>query len=145
MLTPTTSRKDAIVYWTLTGLLAAFMAFSGVLYLTAPAMEAAFRHLGFPDYFRVELAVAKLLGAAALLLPVPPHIKEWVYAGFGISFISAVIAHLSSGDPAAVAAPPAIAFLILAGSYRAYHRRIGGAESDAAGRAHALEAKHFAA
>jgi len=33
--------------------------------------------LGFPDYFRVELALAKLLGVLALLVPVGPRLKEW--------------------------------------------------------------------
>ena len=36
--------------------------------------------LGFTDYFRVELAWAKLLGAVLSLAPVPARLKEWVYA-----------------------------------------------------------------
>ena len=39
--------------------------------------EASTR-LGFTDYFRVELAWAKLLGAVLLLAPVPARLKEWV-------------------------------------------------------------------
>ena len=38
--------------------------------------EASTR-LGFTDYFRVELAWAKLLGAVLLLAPVPTRLKEW--------------------------------------------------------------------
>ena len=116
--------KNSIPYWALTGLVSAFMVFSAVMYLTADQMAAAFRHLGFPDYFRVELAIAKLIGAAALLLPVPPRIKEWTYAGFGITFVSAFIAHTSSGDPMAAASAPVIALLVLMGSYVTYHRRL---------------------
>jgi DoxX-like family len=37
----------------------------------------AFTQLGFPDYFRVELAWAKLLGVVLLLAPVPARLKEW--------------------------------------------------------------------
>jgi len=91
------------------------------MYLTSEQMSAAFHHLGYPDYFRIELAIAKLLGAAALLLPIPARIKEWAYAGFGITFVSAFIAHTSSGDPMAAAAAPVIALLVLAGSYVTYH------------------------
>jgi hypothetical protein len=59
--------------------------------------EASTR-LGFTDYFRVELAWAKLLGAVLLLAPVPARLKEWAYAAFAITLGSALIAHLSVGD-----------------------------------------------
>ena len=62
--------------------------------------EASTR-LGFTDYFRVEPAWAKLLGAvllgAVLLAPVPARLKEWAYAAFAITLGSALIAHLSIG------------------------------------------------
>ena len=51
--------------------------------------------MGFPDYFRIELAIAQLIGAFALILPmVSNRIKEWAYAAFTIVFISATTAHL---------------------------------------------------
>ena len=59
--------------------------------------EASTR-LGFTDYFRVELAWAKLLGAVLLLAPVPARLKEWAYAAFAITLGSALIAHLSIGE-----------------------------------------------
>jgi hypothetical protein len=52
--------------------------------------EASTR-LGFTDYFRVELAWAKLLGAVLLLSPVPARLKEWAYAAFAITLGSALI------------------------------------------------------
>jgi len=58
----------------------------------------AFQHLGFPDYFRVELSWAKFLAIAVLLAPVPARLKEWAYAGFAITLVSALIAHFSVGD-----------------------------------------------
>ncbi len=61
-------------------------------------MAEAFTHLGFPDYFRVELSLAKLLGVVLLLAPVPARLKEWAYSGFAITLGSALIAHLSVGD-----------------------------------------------
>jgi len=45
----------------------------------------AFTRLALPDYFRVELAWAKLLGLVLLLAPVPARFKEWAYAGFAIT------------------------------------------------------------
>ena len=50
--------------------------------------EASTR-LGFIDYFRVELAWAKLLGAVLLLAPVPARPEEWAYAAFAITLGSA--------------------------------------------------------
>jgi DoxX-like family len=51
-----------------------------------PAMKGAFAHLGLPDWFRIELTVAKILGALALLIPgVPTGSKAFAYAGFTIS------------------------------------------------------------
>jgi hypothetical protein len=58
------------------------------------------RALGFPDYFRIELVIAKIIGAVLLLIPqLPSRIKEWIYAGFAITMISAMIAHICSHDP----------------------------------------------
>jgi O-antigen/teichoic acid export membrane protein len=55
--------------------------------------------MGFPSYFRIELCWAKLAGVLVLLLPMAPaRMKEWAYAGFAITLVSAVIAHLSVGD-----------------------------------------------
>ncbi len=64
-----------------------------------PFPEGGFVHLGLPNYFRIELTVAKILGVLALLVPgIPAKIKEFAYFGFGITLISASIAHFSSGD-----------------------------------------------
>ena len=107
-------KKNNIIYWSATGLIALMMIFSAYSYIAKPEIAAAFKHLGFPDYFRIELAIAKILGAMVLLIPqIPNKIKEWSYAGFGIVFISAAIAHFSSGDPASIAAMPVIFFVVL--------------------------------
>lgn len=112
-----------ILYWGSTGLLSAMMLFSAVNYLTSDQMIAAFQHLGFPSYFRLELAFAKILGVAAiLLLPRWARVKEWAYAGFGFTFISAFIAHTSLGDPASAIIAPLVAFTLLVVSYKTSDR-----------------------
>lgn len=61
--------------------------------------EGAFVHLGLPEYFKVELTTAKILGVLALVIPnVPYKIKEFAYFGFGITLVSAAIAHFARGD-----------------------------------------------
>lgn len=86
-----------IIYWIATGAFAAFMLMSAYSYLTAPEMKGAFAGLGFTeDYFRIELAVAKLLGAIALILPfTPKSLKGFAYSGFAINLVSAIIAHVA--------------------------------------------------
>jgi hypothetical protein len=107
-------RSNRIIYWTTTGLIGAMMLFSAFSYFTNPEVAEGFRHLGFPDYFRVELGIAKIIGAIALLLPqVPVKFKEWAYAGFAITFVSASIGHFTSGDPLSVAATPLVFMLVL--------------------------------
>jgi hypothetical protein len=106
-----------ITYWISTGLLSFMMLFSGYAYLTQPQMVQAFVHMGFPAYFRIELAIAKIIGIAALVLPASDKVKEWAYAGFGITFISAFIAHSASGDPVSARIMPVIAFALLSVSY----------------------------
>lgn len=112
-----------ITYWISTSLISLLMVFSAYSYLTQDKMAQAFHHLGFPDYFRVELAIAKLISAIVLLAPVPAKIKEWAYAGLGITFISAFIAHSASGDPVSVAIMPLIILVILVVSYVSWGKK----------------------
>jgi hypothetical protein len=112
-----------ITYWTTTILISAMMLSSGIMYFTAAQVKEGFIHLGYPDYFRVELGIAKLLGVAALLLPAARgRIKEWAYFGFFITFVSALIAHISSGDPASKWAGVFVAMALLISSYLSYQK-----------------------
>jgi hypothetical protein len=87
-----------IGFWTATALFCLQIGFTAYAQLRLPQVAEAFAHLGFPDYFRVELTWAKLLGVVLLLAPVPARLKQWTYAGFAITLGSALIAHLSVGD-----------------------------------------------
>jgi hypothetical protein len=99
-----TSRERAF-YRTSTGLVLAVMLFSIVNFVFNDHFpfpngpEGAFDHLGFPPYFKVELTIAKILGVLALVIPaVPLKVKEFAYAGFAITLVSAAIAHFGRGD-----------------------------------------------
>jgi hypothetical protein len=120
--------KNRIAFWILTGLFCAQIGFTAYAQLTLPQVGDAFRHLGFPDYFRVELSWAKLVGVALLLAPVPARVKEWAYAGFAFDLASAVIAHLAVGDGVAAWGWAAGTALLWAGSY-AFWRRLEAAPS----------------
>ena len=111
-----------IIYWTATGIIAAVMLCSALNFSVNKEMSGAFAHLGLPNWFRVELTVAKILGALTLLIPtIPNRIKEFAYFGFAITLISAIIAHSSSGDGIASLDP--LVFLgVLIVSYWYYHK-----------------------
>jgi hypothetical protein len=94
----TAPKATTVVYWILTALFCLQIGFTAYAQLRLPQVAEAFSHLGFPSYFRVELALAKLLGVFLLLAPVAVRLKEWAYAGFGIVLASALIAHFSVGD-----------------------------------------------
>ncbi len=87
-----------IGYWIFTALFCLQIGFTAYAQLRLPQVAAAFTHLGFPAYFRVELSWAKFLGLLLLLAPVPARLKEWAYAGFAITLGSALIAHFALGD-----------------------------------------------
>jgi len=92
------SKGMVIGFWIVTGLFCLQIAFTAYAQLSLPQVAEAFTHLGFPDYFRVELSWAKFLGVLLLLAPVPARLKEWAYAGFAITLVSALIAHFAVGD-----------------------------------------------
>jgi hypothetical protein len=110
------------MFWLTTTLFCAAMAVSAVLYLTNAGFKERFAHLGFPSYFRVELAIFKLAGVFALLLPARFPIKEWAYAGFFITLISAFLAHFESGDNIAKVINPVLTAVLLTASYLSYRK-----------------------
>ena len=115
-------KKDKIIFWVCTSLVSIMMLFSAFGYFTNPDMKAAFVHLGFPDYFRVELGIAKILAVVALLLPMVPYkVKLSAYFGLAITFISASIAHITSGDPISMGIMPLVILGVLVVSYIYYH------------------------
>lgn len=114
-----------IVYRITTMLIVIGMAFSVYNYFFNPSLKTAFLHLGFPDWFRIELAIAKLLGALALGIPIiPSRIKEWAYVGFFINFFSAFLSHNQTGDPILNQVFPLIMLVFLTASYVTFHKAI---------------------
>lgn len=116
-------KKDKIIYWITTGIIAIVMLWSAINFSFNEEMKGAFAHLGLPNWFRIELTVAKFLGVLALLLPMIPHrIKEFAYFGFAITLISATIAHLSSGDSVLLEIGHTFFFVSLVISYLYYYK-----------------------
>lgn len=116
-------KTNRITFWIATIIVSAIMLFSGIGYFLDAEMQEAFRDLGFPDYFRVELGIAKILGAIALLIPrLSYRLKLFTYFGLGIVSFSAIIAHIASNDPISMTIMAAVIFLALIVSYIYYHK-----------------------
>ena len=89
------SKKDRIIYWIFTSIFCILDSLLPALTFNTPMAKQGILHLGYPAYFGIELSVGKIIGGILVILPmVPPRYKEWAYAGFGISIISAFISNL---------------------------------------------------
>ena len=116
-------KRIKIVYWVSTGVFSLIMLAIASAYLFSGQLKASFSQLGFPDYFRTELAVAKFVGIIGLLLPaVKGRVKELLYAGFAITLCSGFIAHYAAGDATGSLILPLIMLAILIVSYITYRR-----------------------
>jgi len=77
-----------------------------------PEEVANFISLGFPLYLMTILAVWKILGVIAVLVPKFPVLKEWAYAGFFFAMSGAVMAHISSGHGATELFGPSLLLIL---------------------------------
>ncbi len=116
-------KKAKIIYWVFTGLIFLFDSLMPALTFNTDLAKEGISHLGYPDYFRLELTAAKIIGGLVLILPmIPARIKEWAYVGFAINFISAFIGHAVVDGMDAQTIIPLVALAILVVSYIYYHR-----------------------
>ena len=93
-----TQRKAA--YWASTGVAALALSATGIAdLLRVPAIMEGLAHLGYPAYFATILGTWELLGAAAIVAPDLPRVKEWAYAGMFFALSGAALSHAASGDP----------------------------------------------
>lgn len=119
-------KRTKILFWFTTTLIFLMEGVMPALTSNSELAIEGIRHLGFPDYFRVELTVFKVLGALVLILPqAPARMKEWAYAGFAIVAISAAIAHTVVDGFSGQAIFPLVSLVILAVSYVQYHKLLG--------------------
>ncbi len=115
-------KTKSSLFWVVTGLFALALGSSGFGYLAGAAQyKEGLAHLGYPDYLRYFLGVAKVLGALALVVPLPKQLKEWAYAGFTFNLLGAAYSHGMSGDNANFVIIPLVLLGLLAVSYFTYH------------------------
>ena len=121
--------KSKLLYWIPTGLIGLFMAATAIPdVLHVEEAVNIFHHLGYPDYFLTLIGVAKLLGAFALLAPVPRTLREWAYAGLTFDLLGAAFSHASVRDPVGAVMTPLVALAVLQLSYWAWRHRAAPAK-----------------
>lgn len=116
-----------VVYWVATGVVAAELAVGGVWDLARLSFVAdVVAHLGYPSYFLVLLGCWKVAGAAVLLVPRWPLVKEWAYAGAFFVYTGAIVSHLVSayGAGEVVVLTGLAALTVLSWALRPVSRRL---------------------
>lgn len=114
------TKRNKIIYWIATLWLALGMFSTGMVQLLKVESEGALappgvwgiKQLGYPVYFLTILAIWKLLGVVAVLIPKFPLLKEWAYAGFFFIMTGAIFSHVATGS-AAVEMLPSLLLLTL--------------------------------
>jgi DoxX-like family len=119
-----------ITYWTITVLLVFELA-AGSLWnlLQIEWVRVQLNHLGYPLYLTYILGVWKIAGAAVIIAPRFPRLKEWAYAGSLFDFSGAVASHVLAGDGVLTWLAPLVfsMFVIVSWALRPADRRLPNA------------------
>lgn len=111
-----------ITDWITTGIFFLFDSVTAAFTFNAELAKKGPSHLGYPDYFRTELSMFKIIGGFWLIMPMtPPQYKKWAYVGFGISIISAFMWHWVTDGLGMEVIYVLIILIILLASYYTYH------------------------
>lgn len=119
-------KTTKIIYWICTIVIVGFMLFSalGTFFIHNAEGAEVLHKIQMPEYIMKFLAVCKILGAIAILVPGYPRLKEWAYAGYFFDLLGATYCFIAVGYPAANWAPMFIFIAILLGSYFTYHKKL---------------------
>lgn len=116
-------KTTKITFWVTTTLIFLFEGVMPALTSQSEMAKESLEHLGYPAYFGIAIAVFKVLGTLALMIPqVPKTLKEWAYAGFVFDFLFAAISHAAVDGLGMEAFFPFIILAVLMVSYRSYHQ-----------------------
>jgi hypothetical protein len=111
-------KARAIGYWVTTSLTALLIGSGGIMQvLRTPDSVAGIIRLGYPVYFVVLLGIWKALGAAVILAPRLPRLKEWAYAGIVFDLTAAAFSHGATGSGAGNVVAPLLFTLVALASW----------------------------
>ncbi|UPT70367.1 MAG: DoxX family protein [Flavobacterium sp. JAD_PAG50586_2] len=114
-------KKHKIIFWVTTTIIFLMEGVGSAFGFNSEEAKQGLSHLGYPIYFGNALALFKVAGTLALMIPiVPKRIKEWAYAGFIFDFLFASISYFCVDGVGFFAFLPLIFLVILALSYNSY-------------------------
>ncbi len=117
-------KKDNLIYWGTTGFFFLFQGVMPALTSQSEMAKEAISHLGYPAYFGIMLAVFKVTGSLALIIPqIPNRFKEWAYGCFIIELIAAFWSNCAVNGFNGQSAFPLIILGILLVSYMYFTKR----------------------
>lgn len=109
------------IYWVSTIILAGFLLLSSYTYFFSESTINGLRELGFPDFFRIQLGILKIIAVIVLLVKsIPLFVKEWGYAGIGFFLITAMVAHIAHKDSTSILLLLFFLFIVLIVSRYSY-------------------------
>ena len=108
-------------YWGATGWLTLELPVGGVMDLlrgraavvAGDPVDVVVSSIGYPVYVLLFLGLWKILGAAAIIAPGFPRLKEWAYAGSFFQITTAAASHAIVGDLVNVTYPIVVMILTL--------------------------------
>jgi hypothetical protein len=120
-------KTTKIIYWICTILVILLMLYSayGTFFIHDPKGDEIMKQIQIPAYLMKLLAVGKILGAIAILVPGYPRLKEWAYAGYFFDLAGATACFIATGFAVSAWAPMLIFVALLLGSYFTYHKMQG--------------------
>jgi hypothetical protein len=111
-------RIRIITYWTATFVVVFELAAGSVWnLLQIEWIRVQLNHLGYPLYYADITGLWQIGGAAAIIAPRFPRLKEWAYAGAFFTWSGAVASHLLAGDGASAWLMPVVFSLFAIGSW----------------------------
>ena len=115
-----TLRSGGWLYWGATVWLTLELAVGGAIDLfrgreivvVGTPVDQVVSSLGYPVYILFYLGVWKILGAAAIIAPGLPRLKEWAYAGSFFQITAAAVSHALVGSELTVLVYPIVVMVL---------------------------------
>lgn len=107
-----------LIFWSSTSIVSLFLLWSSYSYIFSKATIDGVRELGFPDTFRIQLAILKSIAVIIILLPnLPIALRISAYTGVALFLLTAIVAHIAHKDPIVITIINIIIGITLAISY----------------------------